>query len=83
VPQSTSGRASALAPTHPSSVTERPARTWRDYTLLLTLACLWSSSYPLTKIGLGSIPPITFIAARSFVAAMTVPAERLKRTRAR
>jgi drug/metabolite transporter (DMT)-like permease len=42
---------------------------WRDYALLLTLACCWSSTYPLTKIGLGSIPPITFISARSLIAA--------------
>ncbi len=47
-----------------------PRRTWRDYALLLTLACLWSSTYPLTKIGLGSIPPITFISARSLIAAL-------------
>jgi drug/metabolite transporter (DMT)-like permease len=44
-------------------------RGWRDYLLLLALACCWSSTYPLTKIGLGSIPPITFISARSLVAA--------------
>jgi drug/metabolite transporter (DMT)-like permease len=44
-------------------------RSWRDYTLLLALACCWSSTYPLTKIGLGSIPPITFISARSLIAA--------------
>jgi hypothetical protein len=31
-------------------------RGWRDYALL-TLACCWSSTYPLTKIGIGSIPP--------------------------
>jgi len=37
--------------------------------LLLALACCWSSTYPLTKIGLGSIPPITFISARSLIAA--------------
>jgi len=37
---------------------------------LLALACCWSSTYPLTKIGLGSIPPITFISARSLVAAV-------------
>jgi drug/metabolite transporter (DMT)-like permease len=43
---------------------------WRDYVLLLALACCWSSTYPLTKIGLGSIPPITFISARSLVAAV-------------
>jgi drug/metabolite transporter (DMT)-like permease len=44
-------------------------RSWRDYALLLALACCWSSTYPLTKIGLGSIPPISFISARSLIAA--------------
>jgi drug/metabolite transporter (DMT)-like permease len=43
---------------------------WRDYALLLALACCWSSTYPLTKIGLGSIPPVTFISARSLIAAL-------------
>jgi len=52
----------------PSLVTP-PHRGWRDYALLLALACCWSSTYPLTKIGLGSIPPITFISARSLIAA--------------
>lgn len=37
--------------------------------MLLALACCWSSTYPLTKIGLGSIPPVTFISARSLIAA--------------
>ncbi len=37
--------------------------------MLLALACCWSSTYPLTKIGLGSLPPITFISARSLIAA--------------
>lgn len=47
-----------------------PARHgWRGYALLLALACCWSSTYPLTKIGLGTIPPITFISARSLIAA--------------
>lgn len=41
----------------------------RDYALLLALACCWSSTYPLTTIGLTSIPPITFISGRSLVAA--------------
>jgi drug/metabolite transporter (DMT)-like permease len=45
-------------------------RSWRDYALLLALACCWSSTYPLTKIGLGSIPPVTFISARSLIAAL-------------
>jgi drug/metabolite transporter (DMT)-like permease len=47
----------------------RARRGWRDYLLLLALACCWSSTYPLTKIGVGSIPPITFISARSLIAA--------------
>ena len=37
--------------------------------MLLALACCWSSTYPLTKIGLGSFPPITFISVRSLIAA--------------
>jgi drug/metabolite transporter (DMT)-like permease len=41
----------------------------RDYLLLLALACAWSSTYPLTKIGLESIPPVTFIMSRSLIAA--------------
>ena len=45
------------------------SRGWRDYALLLALACCWSSTYPLTKIGLGSFPPITFISVRSLIAA--------------
>ena len=45
----------------------QPRRGWRDYALLLALACCWSSTYPLTKIGLGSIPPITFISVRSLI----------------
>jgi len=47
-----------------------PTHNLRDYALLLALACCWSSTYPLTKIGLGSIPPITFISARSLIAAL-------------
>ena len=49
--------------------TSQVRRGWRDYTLLLALACCWSSTYPLTKIGIGSIPPVTFISARSLIAA--------------
>jgi drug/metabolite transporter (DMT)-like permease len=72
VPQSTSrtGRATAAVATPEVPVTERRQRGWRDYALLLALACMWSSTYPLTKIGLGSIPPITFISARSLIAAL-------------
>ncbi len=47
----------------------QPHHSLRDYLLLLALACAWSSTYPLTKIGLESIPPITFIMSRSLIAA--------------
>ena len=53
----------------PSQPAGPHSTAWRDYALLLALACCWSSTYPLTKIGAGSIPPITFISARSLVAA--------------
>ncbi len=58
----------------PVPATVQPRRpglhSWRDYAILLALACCWSSTYPLTKIGLTAIPPITFISARSLVAAV-------------
>jgi drug/metabolite transporter (DMT)-like permease len=57
------------SPPYPTGLPQAP-RGWRDYALLLALACCWSSTYPLTKIGLGSLPPITFISARSLIAAV-------------
>jgi drug/metabolite transporter (DMT)-like permease len=51
----------AVQPTH---------RSYRDYLLLLLLAFSWSTTYPLAKIGIGSIPPITFIVMRSLIAAL-------------
>ncbi|KQT03702.1 MULTISPECIES: DMT family transporter [unclassified Bradyrhizobium] len=69
MPQSTSeaGRATGSASTPLPSVPG--VRSWRDYALLLALACCWSSTYPLTKLALDTIPPITFISARSLIAA--------------
>src|SRR5215468_2694980 len=71
VPQSTARTSGATAPGEKPipSISPRPKGGWRDYALLLALACCWSSTYPLAKIGLGSIPPITFISARSLIAA--------------
>lgn len=39
-----------------------------DLLLLLALATLWGASYTLIKIGVATIPPITFIAARTIIA---------------
>ncbi len=64
-------RQAPLPPSSPPYPAGSPqvGRGWRDYALLLALACCWSSTYPLTKIGLRSFPPITFISARSLIAA--------------
>lgn len=59
----------APAPQPAPSPIQPRQRHWRDYALLLALAFCWSSTYPLTKVGLGSFPPATFIAARSLIAA--------------
>jgi drug/metabolite transporter (DMT)-like permease len=61
---------SATTPPDDPDGLPQAGRSWRDYALLLALAFCWSSTYPLTKIGLGSIPPITFISARSLIAAI-------------
>jgi drug/metabolite transporter (DMT)-like permease len=39
-----------------------------DMGLLLLLATLWGTSYTLIKIGVATIPPVTFIAARTLIA---------------
>jgi len=39
-----------------------------DLALLLSLATLWGASYTLIKIGVATIPPITFIATRTLIA---------------
>jgi drug/metabolite transporter (DMT)-like permease len=39
-----------------------------DLALLLILATLWGASYSLIKIGVSTIPPITFIATRTLLA---------------
>lgn len=72
MPKSTSrmGSVTAAAEMPAHAAQRRPHHGWRDYALLVALACCWSSTYPLAKIGLGSIPPLTFISARSLVAAL-------------
>ncbi len=39
-----------------------------ELALLLTLSTLWGASYAFIKIGVETIPPITFIAARTLIA---------------
>jgi drug/metabolite transporter (DMT)-like permease len=40
----------------------------RDLALLLVLATLWGASYTFIRIGVETIPPISFIAARTLIA---------------
>ena len=41
----------------------------KEHALLLLLATLWGASYTFIRIGIESIPPVTFIAARTSLAA--------------
>lgn len=40
----------------------------RELALLLALSALWGASYTFIKIGVETIPPVTLIAARTFIA---------------
>ncbi len=40
----------------------------KELLLLLALSTLWGASYSFIKVGVATIPPITFIAARTLIA---------------
>lgn len=40
-----------------------------DYALLMLLATCWAASYTFTKVGIQTIPPLTFMGVRSLLAA--------------
>ncbi|MYZ46262.1 DMT family transporter [Propylenella binzhouense] len=46
----------------------------KDLALLLVLSTLWGASYSFIKIGVETIPPVTLIAARTFIAGMILVA---------
>jgi drug/metabolite transporter (DMT)-like permease len=45
-----------------------------EFALLLLLASLWGASYTFIKIGVQTIPPVTFIAARTLIAGVILVA---------
>ena len=49
--------------------TEKPNLT-KELALLLALSTLWGASYSFIKIGVETIPPVSLIAARTFIAGM-------------
>lgn len=57
-PTLATAKTSAAPASHPS----------RDWLLLLTLSTLWGASYTFIRIGVTTIAPLTFIAARTLVA---------------
>ena len=42
----------------------------KELVLLLVLSTLWGASYTFIKVGVQTIPPVTLIAARTFIAGM-------------
>jgi len=53
--------------------TEKPNPT-KELALLLALSTLWGASYSFIKIGVKTIPPVTLIAARTFIAGLILAA---------
>jgi drug/metabolite transporter (DMT)-like permease len=53
---------------HRGGVGQSQRPTGSDLFLLLLLSGLWGSSYTFIKLGVATIPPITFIAARTLIA---------------
>lgn len=58
---------------------EKPALA-SELLLLLALATLWGASYTFIKIGVETIPPVTLIAARTFIAGIILVAIVLARS---
>lgn len=52
--------------------TESATSTSRDYLLLVVLATLWGASYSFIRLGVETIPPVTFIAARTAIAGLVL-----------
>src|SRR5688572_6102187 len=60
---SQASRINAMAASQPRSLTF-------ELLLLSLLATLWGASYTFIKIGVETIPPVTFIAARTLIAGL-------------
>jgi len=53
---------------NPTTTTASRANSGLDLFLLLALSTLWGASYTFIRIGVATIPPLTFIAARTLIA---------------
>jgi len=59
--------------THSTTAT-RVATPAADLLLLLVLSTLWGASYTFIRVGVTTIPPVTFIAARTLIAGLLLVA---------
>ena len=57
-----------IAPTTEGAEMSEKTEMSTDLALLGVLALLWGASYTFIKIGVETIPPVTFIAARTLIA---------------
>jgi drug/metabolite transporter (DMT)-like permease len=53
-----------------TAVAAAPKSLVKELFLLLVLASLWGASYTFIKLGVATIPPVTFIAARTLIAGL-------------
>jgi len=51
-------------------VAQSNRRVATDLALLVALSALWGGSYPLIRVAVASIPPLTLIAARTWIAGL-------------
>jgi drug/metabolite transporter (DMT)-like permease len=49
-------------------ITRSASHARREYALLIALSTLWGASYTFIRIGVATVPPLTFIAARTLIA---------------
>lgn len=47
-------------------------RTPTDWALLLTLVAMWGSAFMFTRLGVDTVPPVSLVAARVFLGALTL-----------
>ena len=47
-------------------------RTLTDWALLLALVAMWGSSFMFNKLGVATVPPLTLVAGRLTIGALTL-----------
>ena len=50
----------------------QPQRSLTDWALLLALVAMWGSSFMFNKLGVATVPPLTLVAGRLTIGALTL-----------